>query len=47
MPHLSYEIDSIKKRDHVICLIVENRLDSKTNPRLLLSIQNSKILKCK
>lgn len=47
MPHLSYEIDEVHKGDCIIALIVDNRLDSTSNPRLVLSIQNSKILRCK
>ena len=43
MPHLSYEIDQLKEGDTINAMIVENRMDSKHNPRLIMTLKNSKI----
>ena len=47
MPHLSFEIDDVKVGDTLIGMIVDNRMDSIDNPRLVLTLQNSKIQGCK
>lgn len=43
IPHLSHLINKVKVGDTLNAMIVQNRLDSKSNPRLELSLRNSKI----
>ena len=44
IPYLSLEVEDLKKGDLINCLIVMNKLDSKTKPRIVLSLKNSKIM---
>ena len=47
VPHLSYDIEVLEVNDRIDTLVVLNRLDSKSNPRLVLSLKNSTIQGCK
>ena len=43
LPHISFEINELQVGDYLHALVVENRLDSNNFPRLVLSLQNSKL----